>query len=339
MSGGVDSSVAAALLQGQGCRVTGITMQVSDGGTYALDEAAAAAGHLGIEHHTVDLRDVFQSEIIDYFCSEYSRGRTPNPCVRCNRLIKFGALWEAARRLGADCLATGHYARVATDPATGRPQLRRGVDRRKDQSYFLHALDRPQLRRARMPLGDYTKAQVRRMAADMHLPAAVRPESQDICFLHGEDYTALVTNRLPGAARPGPIEDAHGREIGRHRGLAFYTIGQRRGLGIAAPEPLYVVGIDPARNVLVAGPSRLLYRDRLQAHGFNWIAPDGLAGPQRVLAQIRYQHRAAPARAVPLAEGLVEVVFEKPQLAITPGQAVVLYDLGGETVLGGGTIR
>ncbi|MEW5762401.1 MAG: tRNA 2-thiouridine(34) synthase MnmA [Bacillota bacterium] len=344
MSGGVDSSVAAALLKGAGHEVIGITMEIwppgrENGGCCglaAVQDARRVAFRLGIPHYVVNLREVFARQVIDNFCAEYARGRTPNPCIRCNRYVKFDALLERARALEAAFLATGHYARIARDRATGRFLLKKGVDQGKDQSYFLYSLTQAQLSRILFPLGELTKERVRAVARDLGLPVAEKAESQEVCFIPDNDYHRFLRRHCPGDFREGPILDERGRVLGRHRGLAFYTVGQRRGLGIAAGEPLYVVALDPVRNAVVVGPERALYREALVAGELNWIAFDALQAPLQVQARIRYRHREAPATVAPRDEGRVLVRFFTPQRAITPGQAAVFYD--GDLVVGGGTI-
>ncbi len=350
MSGGVDSSVAAALLLERGYRVTGVTMQTYGGEFGTADESPATfhgcygpgeaeeialagrvAARLGIDHHLIDVRAAYHSEVLDDYRREYEAGRTPNPCVRCNRTVKFGALWDAAQAAGlaARFFATGHYARIEFDAASGRRQLLRGRDHAKDQSYFLSALRQDQLARSLFPLGELTKAEVRRRSAALGLGVEAEPESQDFA-------TGLHETFFAGTARPGPIVDASGRRLGTHRGITFYTIGQRRGLGIAAPHPLYVTAIDPRTNEITVGSKEQVLSGRLRAERMNWISRSRPEGPIRVQAQIRYRHTNAPAEAVPIGEDGLELRFEEPQLAVTPGQTVVLYD--GDLVLGGGII-
>jgi len=335
MSGGVDSSVAAALLKEEGFDVIGLTLRLCDN---EMHDAAAAAGVLGIAHHTADFRTVFEKQVIDYFCREYRDGRTPNPCIRCNRFIKFGAFWEHARRLGAVRMATGHYARIEANGPGPRCLLRRGVDVHKDQSYFLYALSQTQLCRTLMPLGNLSKEEVRRTADRFCLPVSGREESQDICFIGDGGYGEFLKKRIPGAMEPGPIQNSRGEVIGRHRGLGLYTIGQRRGIGIAAPEPLYVTGIDKASNAIVVGRREESCGNALTATEVNCIAVTEIRSPLRVLARIRYRHTAARATVVPMGKNSVRVLFETPQSAITPGQAVVWYDPDGPDVIGGGII-
>jgi len=348
MSGGVDSSVAAALLLEQGWAVTGVTMTLWDGPAAApgtvvrgacygpgeaddVEAARSACACLGIPFRTIDLAADYRREVLDYVCDEYRAGRTPNPCVRCNRVIKFGGLVEAARRAGLefDAFATGHYARVERDPASGRYLLKKGLDPGKDQSYFLHRLTQEQLAGVVFPLGEWTKERVRERARAMGLPAAERPESQD--FLE-EGASAL----RGGEARPGPILDRSGRVLGEHAGIEHYTVGQRKGLGIGAPEPLYVLALDAGRNAVIVGPKSALGAPGLTAGDLNWIAVPSLEGPRRAACRIRYRHREAPALLTPRGDEVL-VQFDMPQPAVTPGQSAVFYD--GDTVLGGGVIR
>ena len=337
MSGGVDSSVTAALLKQEGHDVIGITMQVLSPEDSPADEASDArqiAGILGIPHHVLDLRDVFFQSVIANFCEEYSRGRTPNPCVRCNHYIKFGALLEQARGLGADFIATGHYARIERDG--DRHVLRRGIDTLKDQSYFLCSLTQSQLKHVLMPLGDFTKEKVRQIAQDCELYVTERGESQEICFVP-DDYHGFVIRQMPQMAKSGPILNRQGKVLGEHRGIINYTIGQRRGIGIAAGEPLYVITIDAEKNAIVVGSKTEVYQTELIADEVNWIGMEYPSQPIEVESKIRYLHRAAKARLFPLDDCSVHVVFARPQMAITPGQTVVFYQ--GDTVLGGGTIK
>ncbi len=347
MSGGVDSSVAAALLQQQGYQVTGVTMRIWDGedsagegrrhGCYGpgeaedIEDARRVAHTLGVPIHVFDLRQEYQREVLDYFRREYLSGRTPNPCLKCNHKIKFDTLLRKARDSGIDFdkFATGHYARVVYDESNQRYLLKKARDLSKDQSYFLASLSQEQLGQAIFPLGDYTKDEVRKMAADFGLDFSSKPESQD--FIAG-GYSALLT-----ATSPGPILDKHGHTLGEHRGIAAYTIGQRRGLGISATEPLYVTAIDAAQNAITVGSRKEVYGDELFASGLNWIATDALTQPARAKAKIRYQHQAAWATLIPRGEGKIYVKFDEPQMAITPGQAVVFYH--GDAVLGSGTIE
>lgn len=343
MSGGVDSSVAAALLKAEGHSVTGVTMRLgrvqdkSDGQPDSVKSAREAADRLGIPHHTVDLTDIFQTEIIDDFCREYGRGRTPNPCVRCNSYIKFGALMDKVRELGADGMATGHYARIVKDEKSKRYLLKKGVDAAKDQSYFLSRLTQAQLSQAMFPLGDMTKEKVRQLAGEMGLPAAGRPESQEICFIPGDDYATFLQKHLPYTGEPGPIINEHGETLGEHKGIYAYTIGQRHGLGIAAAEPLYVTAIESGENTIVVGPRESIYSGDLIANDMNWISGTAPDLPVKLKARIRNRHPEAEATVEMIDDNTVHVHFSEPQTAVTPGQAVVFYD--GGTVIGSGTIN
>ncbi len=336
MSGGVDSSVAAVLLKREGHKVVGVTMRLMPGGNQTETCAGQVARRLGIPHHVMDFRDIFARRVIDNFCREYSLGRTPNPCVRCNKDIKFGILWERARELGADFIATGHHARVERDGNTGNYLLKKGADKQKDQSYFLCQLDQEQLSRAMFPVGNLTKDKVRQIARKLNLPAAGRPESQEICFIPDDDYPGFLKNHITGDTAPGPIFDREGNTLGQHQGLIYYTVGQRKGLNIAAAEPLYVTSIEPDRNAIIVGNKEQTYGTELVAGNLNWI---GIARPEhtiKVKTRIRYRYAEADASVTPLDNDSVYVKFSEPQMAITPGQTVAFYD--GDTVIGGGTI-
>jgi len=345
MSGGVDSSVAAALLKQAGHEVIGATMRLftPPGGNNgsgqapdAADDARKVAEKLEIPHQVIDLQDVFARTIIADFCEEYRLGRTPNPCVRCNQLIKFGILWEKARKLGADLLATGHYARIETDETTNQRLLKKGKDHLKDQSYFLCRLTQEQLNRTSFPLGNLTKNEVREIARELGLPTTARPESREICFVPGDDYAAFLQSYTPVAASPGPVLDTHGNVLGQHRGIMYYTIGQRKGLGIAAPSPLYVTAIKPADNTVIVGTKEQTYTSALAADNLNWISGAAPDYPLNVKARVRHRHAEAEATVTPLDNASIYVKFSAPQMAVTPGQSVVFYD--GDAVIGGGTI-
>lgn len=343
MSGGVDSSVAASLLLKDGYRVMGMTLDMgiggveAEGGSNAVTLARTVAEKIGIPHHTVEAEHEFEAGVIGDFCREYAQGRTPNPCIRCNRLIKFGLLWEAARSLGADFLATGHHARIDRDPERGTLRLRKGSDRAKDQSYFLYVLGQEDLAHVLFPVGELQKPEVRRMAADLEPGVSRRADSQEICFVPDDDYIEFLRARNPEAFRPGHIIDAGGARLGRHAGIIGFTVGQRRGLGIAAPHPLYVLELRPRDNTVVVGRADQLFRRTLIASEVRWV--DGAHPVERFAcrAKIRYRHREADADIIPRADGTVKVVFDVPQRAVTPGQAVVFYS--GDEVLGGGTIE
>jgi len=334
MSGGVDSSVTAALLQQVGHSVIGITMRLWDGPTGHIEDAARVAAHLGIPHHVADLEPCFKAEIMDYFVSEYESGRTPNPCARCNKLLKFGALMETARGLGADSLATGHYARVVIG-SDGEPHLVAAVNRKKDQSYFLFSLTRELLRAILFPLGEVQdKQQVRELAVKFGLPVAAKDDSQDICFIPGDDYIAFLQASGVKSA-PGEFVLADGRVVGRHEGIHRYTVGQRRGMGIAWSEPLYVLEIDVIANRIIVGTEKELYRERFTISSCNWIVPGG-DEPFEAHCRIRYRHKPVACTVNRLAGGRAEIRFAKPEKGVTPGQVAVFYD--GEEVLGGGWI-
>jgi tRNA-specific 2-thiouridylase len=291
---------------------------------------------LGIPHFVADMRLPFEQKVIADFCGEYVRGRTPNPCIRCNRFIKFGLLIKKARAIGAGLIATGHYARIERDARTGLFLLKKGKDATKDQSYFLYSLTQKELARTLMPIGGFTKTEVRRMAKKMGLPVAEKPESQEICFVPDDDYPGFLKRRIPSAFRPGTILDLSGRVIGEHRGTGNFTIGQRRGLGIAAPRPLYVIAIDAVSNIVVAGPDEALRGKSLLASGLTIVAGGKLEGPLRARVKIRYKHAEEKAIITPRGKSGVRIDFESAQRAMTPGQAVVFYSRN--TVLGGATI-
>ncbi|MDI6815481.1 MAG: tRNA 2-thiouridine(34) synthase MnmA, partial [Dehalococcoidales bacterium] len=351
MSGGVDSSLAAAILNEEGYQVIGVTMQIwpSDKqaskvdrfggccGLGAVDDAKMVAHKLGIPHYVMNFRDVFAKKVIADFCQEYSLGRTPNPCIRCNQYIKFDALLKRAKELGADFVATGHYARIEKDEAKGRYLLKKGIDRGKDQSYVLYTVTQEQLRHTLLPIGNFTKQKVREIAGELGLPVAAKPESQEICFIPDDDYPRFLKEYIPQAVKPGPILNEQGNILGRHRGILFYTVGQRKGLGISAKEPLYVIAIEQERNAIVVGSKENIYGNELIASGLNWISIAKLKQPITVKAKTRYRHKEAEAAITPLDEEKVYVKFKEPQMAITPGQAIVFYD--GDTVIGGGTIE
>nr|WP_218119460.1 tRNA 2-thiouridine(34) synthase MnmA [Roseospirillum parvum] len=351
MSGGVDSSVTAALLAAQGFEVVGLTLTLFDPPAAGADDGCAAGRHredarrvaerLGIAHHVIDARETFARQVVEPFVASYRRGETPLPCALCNRAVKFGDLLEAAERLGCAFLATGHYARRTLD-AEGRPGLARGADAGKDQSYFLFALSRRQLARLRFPLGGLDKAATREVARELGLAVADKPESQDICFIPDGDYAAVVKAHDPGAARPGPIVDTEGREVGRHQGIIHYTIGQRRGLGIGGrAEPLYVVRLEPEANRVVVGPQAALGRRRFELDAVNWLGP-GEALPARGLAcRVKTRNAQAPFAATvsPLPDGRAEVLAEAPVIGVAPGQAGVFYGPEADgALLGGGWI-
>ena len=330
MSGGVDSSLTAALLAEEGHEVVGLFMRMA--GDPA--DAQRVADQLGIPLEIVDFGAELDA-LIAYFCSEYDAGRTPNPCVRCNRVNKFGRLLACARGLGCEKLATGHYVRLSHED--GRWRLRRGLDRSKDQSYVLCLLAQEQLARALFPLGERRKDEVRRMARDRGLPAHESKESQDICFVPEGDHVALLRERLGDSIAPGPILDTSGRVLGEHPGCQCFTIGQRRGLRVALGSPRYVVRIDRAANAVVIGTRDELQRATMTVSQINWLSIPPPTEPFDALVQIRYQHTAAPARIEPLPGHAARVAFTQPESAVTPGQVAALFD--GDLLLGGGWIE
>jgi tRNA-uridine 2-sulfurtransferase len=346
MSGGVDSSVAAALLKQQGHDVTGMMLRLwsepgkEDSNRCCTPDAMAlarrVAGRLDIPFYVVDAKQVFRETVVRYFLDGYARGQTPNPCLLCNRQIRWTFLLEHALALGADFMATGHYARKQV--AEGRNQLLRAVDPAKDQSYVLHVLDQEKLQRALFPVGDYPKPEIRRMAESFGLPSAARHDSQDLCFLAGDDYRSFLRRNAPELQRPGPIVRRDGQVVGEHDGLAGYTIGQRKGLGVSSPVPLYVLGKDAAANTLLVGPQDELGSSELTACDVNWVSVGAARGPFRAEVKIRYTAREAAALVTPLENGrCVRVRFDAPVRDITAGQAAVFYQ--GEVLLGGGIIQ
>jgi len=350
MSGGVDSSVAAALLVGQGCDVVGVTMRVwpwqeaaeptsrfgSCCGTEAVEDARQVARALGIPYYLLNLEAEFNQKVIGRFVAEYGSGRTPVPCVSCNSNLKFGSLLGRARAWDAVAVATGHYARVERDRATGRYLLLRAKDTRKDQTDFLWPLTQEQLGAARFPVGELTKDEVREQARRLGLVTADKPESQDLCFVPDDDYRGFLRRRAPEMFRPGAIVDGRGTTLGGHGGLPGFTVGQKRGLGLATGRPLYVVDLDPEGNTVSVGEAADLERGRLVATAVNFIACEPPRSPLRVEAKIRHSHRPAAASVRALEGDRAEVIFDAPQRAVSPGQSVVFYS--GDVVVGGGVI-
>ena len=347
MSGGVDSSVAAALLQRQGYEVSGVTLRLFDNCDVGLgqktccsladvEDARSVAHTLGFDHYVFNFRERFMQDVVDRFTQQYLEGRTPNPCIDCNRYIKFSALLERALLLDHYYIATGHYARVEKDEATGRYLLKRPHDRAKDQTYALYCLTQEQLAHTLFPLGELDKPQVRSVAAELGLRTASKPDSQDICFVPDGDYAVFIEKHTGAPVPPGDFIDPEGNPIGKHQGVVRYTIGQRKGLG-GFGRPVYVLAKDAATNTVTLGDSPLLYAKRLIAEDVNLISIAELTAPMRVTAKARYRQADEPATLYPLSEGRVLVEFDTPQRAITPGQAVVFYD--GELVVGGGTIE
>ena len=345
MSGGVDSSVAALLLLQQGYDVIGVTMKL-----YSLDhadlpdyyrgcctvddveDARRVCQRLGVPHYVLNVQDEFESFVIDYFCSEYQKGRTPHPCIACNDKIKFNFLSHRAQALGASYVATGHYARIERDGQQGF-SLRKGLDEAKDQSYVLYGMGQDELAHTLMPVGAHSKDDIRGMAQDAGFPNAAKPDSQDICFIPFGDYKAFLKERIE--ATPGEIVDTEGTVLGRHEGIEMFTVGQRRGLGLATGEPRYVVRLEPEENRVVVGGQEDLYRREFAVSRVNFVSGKAPEGPAPVSVKIRYKFQEAPAVLEATEDGAL-VVFDEPQRAITPGQAAVFYE--GDRVLGGGVI-
>ena len=348
MSGGVDSSVAACLLKNKGYNVIGVTMQIwqekdacaleKEGGCCGLDaveDARRVARRLDIPYYVMNFRDEFQEHVIDYFVREYRSGRTPNPCIACNRYVKWESLLRKSLALGADYIATGHYARICRLD-NGRYTLRRSLATGKDQTYALYNLTQEQLAHTLFPTGEYDKSRIRKIAEESGLPVADKPDSQEICFVPDGDYAAFLERETGEMERPGNFVDRDGNVLGRHRGISCYTIGQRKGLGIALGEPVFVVEIRPESNEVVLGSGGDVFSRRLRAEKINHMGADHFEKGQQVTAQIRYNHRGAPAVVADVDGDSLELEFPEPVRAVTPGQAVVLYEDG--YVLGGGTI-
>jgi tRNA-uridine 2-sulfurtransferase len=347
MSGGVDSSTAAWLLKEKGYEVIGATMcigmmdRIQGGPTRCcgltdIEDARRVALQLEIPFYVFHLREEFE-EVIQYFCEEYVKGRTPNPCILCNEKVKFGSFLKMALKLDSDFIATGHYARLDLDERIGYYRLKKGVDLKKDQSYVLFSLTQDQFRHTLFPLGEYRKEEVRKRAHQLGLQVHNKPESQEICFIQESSYHFFLSERLKETIEPGPIVDEEGNVLGKHKGIPFYTIGQRRGLRLAKGKPLYVIGIDREKNAIVVGREAEVYRDTFLVDSINWIVPREMIPSHQAQVKIRYNHPGSEASIFPKGEDLLEVKFKSPQKAITPGQAAVFYD--GETVLGGGWIR
>jgi tRNA-specific 2-thiouridylase len=350
MSGGVDSSVAACLLAGRHRALVGFSMQLVDhlegeteryGRCCSPDdfrEARAVADRLGIPHYVLAMEDDFQRDVLRPFAEDYAAGRTPSPCVRCNSHLKFGTLLDRARAVGAESVATGHYAILEPNPVTGRTLLRQARDRDKDQSYFLFDLSEDQRRRAEFPLGELTKGEVRELAREHGLGNADKPESVDLCFVaRDESYREVLDRRgLAPEGRAGEVVDRGGRVLGRHQGVERFTVGQRRGIGVSSARPLYVIEIDPATSRVVVGEDEELLRDRCLVERTRWIPFERPRGRLRARVRIRSTHDGAPATVRDLGHGRAEIRFDQAQRAITPGQAAVAYD--GDLVLGGGWI-
>lgn len=349
MSGGVDSSVAACLLKEQGYDVIGVTMQIwqeenpdevsENGGCCglsAVDDARRVAWSLGIPYYVMNFRKEFKEAVMDYFVEEYLHGRTPNPCIACNRFVKWEALLSRSMEIGADYIATGHYARIMQLP-NGRYTIRNSVTAAKDQTYALYNLTQEQLKRTLMPVGDYTKDEIRRIAEEKNLAVAKKKDSMEICFIPDNDYAKFIeqaAKKVPGA---GNFVDKDGNILGNHKGITHYTVGQRKGLNLSMGHPVFVTEIRPESNEVVIGGGEDVFSDYLTCSNVNWMAVEGLHGEERkVMAKIRYSHKGAPCVIRELPDGRVECRFETPQRAITPGQAVVFYE--DDHVFGGGTI-
>lgn len=350
MSGGVDSSVTAAMMVDVGYDVTGITMRLGAPDTIeveperpnccsleGIEDARRVATQLGIPFYGVNYEDIFQEQIIDYFVSEYLVGRTPSPCMVCNRELKFGKLLDLAKTLECEAIATGHYARIEQDPETGRHLLRKALDVSKDQSYFLAALTQEQLQCAMMPLGEYTKTEVRNLARKYQLRTAEKIESQELCFVADTNYRRFLQDRIPEKIEGGDIIDKDGKVLGKHQGVPFYTVGQRRGLGIAVGKPLYVTQLNAKENTVVVGEPDDLLEDTMHVEHINLISIEKIKEPVRAHVKIRSRDEGGPATITPFNDTEAVVKFDKPRRAITPGQATVFYD--GEYVLGGGWIK
>jgi tRNA-uridine 2-sulfurtransferase len=349
MSGGVDSSVAAAILLEQGYEVIGVTMQIwpadlpygteVEGGCCSLgavEDARAVANKLGIPYYVLNFQAPFREKVIDYFVAEYLQGRTPNPCIVCNHSLKFRNLLEKSLSLGGEYIATGHYVQKDQELDTGRWLLRKGIDDSKDQSYALYGLEQSQLARSLFPLGGYQKVNIRKMAAHLGLTVADKPDSQEICFVPDQNYSRFINEYSPGSAKPGKFIDSQGNILGKHLGISNFTIGQRKGLGIATGAPLYVIEIKPESNEVVLGTNEEVFSKGLQASKMNWIAFAHLEYTQEVEVKIRYSAKPVLATIIPIGIDQVKVEFGTPQRAVTPGQAVVFYK--GNLMLGGGTI-
>ena len=337
MSGGVDSSVAAYLMQQKEKHCGGAIMQlwkeVSSG---AIQDARAVAQRLNMDFHILDASQEFRQLVVDYFVRTYEEGLTPNPCIQCNRHLKFRYFLEQAQKLGYDSIATGHYAQIRRDPATGRYLLCKAADENKDQSYFLSCLDQYQLAHSRFPLGALTKEQARRIAEEQGFVNARKKDSQDICFVPDGDYVSFMKHYTNKDYPAGDYLDLEGKVVGKHCGAVCYTLGQRKGLGIALGAPVYVCSKDMQANTVTVGPESALFATTLRANNWNWYPFENLEEPIRVMAKARYRHIPQPATVYPEENGFARVEFDTPQRAMTPGQTVALYD--GDIVVGGGVI-
>ena len=356
MSGGVDSSVAAYLLKKEGYEVIGLSFELWDRrdakkfntccSVETVEIAKSVACKLGIEHYTVDVRDAFYRYVIEDFCDSYIAGSTPNPCVLCNKHIKFDFLLQKAGEMGADIIATGHYARTGRTQTTdnrrqttekSRVFLKKGIDTKKDQSYVLYVMTQGQLSKTVFPLGNMRKEETRALAREVGLENALRPESQEICFVGDRNYTDFISDFAPEALKPGTIIDMEGKVAGTHKGIAFYTIGQRKRLGVSSLKPLYVAGIDRVKNIIIAGSREDAMRKSLRVKNLNWISVKALSETARAGVKIRSTMKEEPASVIPQGDGAVIVEFDEPQWAPASGQSAVFYD--GDVVIGGGVIE
>ena len=337
MSGGVDSSVAAALLLEKGYDVIGVTMHVWDEKTSAVDDARRVADELNIPHYVINFKEIFENKVIDYFIDDYLKGRTPNPCIACNKYIKFGALLDKALSMKADFIATGHYARISYDEQANRFLLRKAVTKEKDQSYVLYNLSQEKLGRVLLPIGDYVKSEVRALAEKYNLPVASKPDSQEICFIPDNNYSKFINDTKKADMKPGYFVDTKGNILGKHSGIINYTIGQRKGLGVTFGKPMFVVKIDSKNNQVVLGEAYEVFSKELIAGDMNYISINDIVDEIKANAKIRYSAKEAPATIYPLGDKRVKVVFDSPQRAITPGQSIVFYD--NDIVVGGGIIE
>ena len=348
MSGGVDSSVAAYLLKEQGYDVIGVTMQIwqdesqeqieDNGGCCgitAVDDARRVAMQLDIPYYVMNFKNEFKKNVIDYFTDEYIHGRTPNPCIACNRHVKWESLLKRSLEIGTDCIATGHYARIA-QLENGRYAIRNSVTAKKDQTYALYSLTQEQLSHTLMPVGDYNKDEIRAIAEKIGIQVAHKPDSMEICFVPDNDYAGFITRETGYVSRPGNFVDLHGNILGTHKGIIHYTVGQRKGLGLAMGHPVFVVAIRPETNEVVIGENDDVFSTKLYANNINLMSVDKIEEPIRARAKIRYSHEGADCTIRMADDGLLECVFDEKQRAVTPGQALVIYD--GDYVLGGGTI-
>ena len=336
MSGGVDSSLAAALLKEEGCDVLGITIHHYDGNE-SLESAEQAAQNLKIPWHVLDFTKEFKSIVIEYFCNEYLAGRTPNPCVICNLKIKFGLLLEKAKSLGADYLATGHYAINEYDQKSKGFLLKRGVDESKDQSYFLYRLNQDVLPYILFPLGKFKKNQTRELAKKYGLKNYKKEESQEICFIRDDNYRKFLAQHIKDTVQPGKFIDKEGKILGEHQGIPFYTIGQRKGLGVSLNKRMYVTEINSHKNVIILSDDKDLYKDKLLVKDLSFISGDKLSNSIKAEVKIRYNSKKSPANISPYNEDKILIDFENPQRAVTPGQSAVFYQ--GDVVVGGGIIE